>query len=341
MRWGDGLVAGSPYGRRWTAPSSTVCPAPSAALPPGPPRSVALPFGLELRRDVRIWKWGHTTTPAKSRRPQWRHEGKWQGWHEPSACRPTGVGGPQELGCSLADHPPSPPRTLDPTSDLLLPVALLCWYPFGEEEWGGIGPVLYLYLHLHLLHTSVSSHLSCVQAIPFPSPYLSLLCVFLDLSVACPVRSRAQCWYTNTDIGMTRRCGLTFGTCITQSCTSRWSRISSRRRRPDNSIVLDPWCDPPASFPPPSTLSTPRHWLIGLLVRFGHLCLWIPLLLEGLSLMSRLSSAVYLDACTNYGRAIFRNFFDGFVLTSPSPLCSGGEGGGGWELGGFTPQHFD
>ena len=44
---------------------------------------------------------------------------------------------------------------LDPTVGLSYPVAPLCGYLFGEEEWGGHGPVLFL--SLPLLHVSVYS----------------------------------------------------------------------------------------------------------------------------------------------------------------------------------------
>ena len=221
------------------APSSTVCPAPNAALPSGPPRSVARPSQLARRSTVRSWARGHATTPSKSCRPQCRHEGELQGWHETIPRRPTGVGGPPGSGCRLLDNPSPPPLPLDPNSGCSLPVAPLRWSPFGEEEWSSLVPVLYL--SFYLLRASVFCPPLCVRAAPLPSPSLSLHCVFLALSVARPKRCRARRWHTEIDIDMTRRYQQPCGTRISRSCMSTWAHIFRKRRQPDNPIILDRW----------------------------------------------------------------------------------------------------
>ena len=166
-----------------------------------------------------------------------------------------------------------------------------------EEEWSG--PILVLSLPLPLLGTPMSSPPLCVRAAPFPSPYLSFPCAFLASSVACSVRSGSWRWHTAPDISMIRRCSCPCGTRIALSCTSTWAHICNRPQQPDDPIVLEPWCEPPAPSPPPSSFSAYRYLLIGLLVSFGHLCLWLHLLLEVLSQTSRLSSALYSYARTN------------------------------------------
>ena len=119
---------------------------------------------------------------------------------------------------------------------------------------------------------------------------------------------------------------------ITWSCTSTWSCICNRHWRPDSSIVLELRCETPTLAPPPSPLYAPRYWLISLLVLFDHLCLWLPLFPEGLSLTSRLSSSVYLDVRTNSWSTAFLCNFSWICLHPPVFLCVGEKWGGGGRV---------
>ena len=161
-----------------------------------------------------------------------------------------------------------------------------------------------------------------LPAPPFTLPVPVYIFCFLGSSAACPVGSWPRRWHTVPDIIRTRICDWPCGTCIARSCTSTWDRICNRRQRPDNPIVLGPWCEPPASFPLSLPLSLPQFWSNGLLVCFSHLRLWLPLLLEGVSLTSQMIPAVYVYACTNSRRAVFCSIFDGFVFIPPL-FCRG------------------
>ena len=188
----DGLVAGSPSERQWTAPSSTVRTAPRSVLPPGPPRSVARPSCLAHRSAVREWPRDHATTPARFSFTWCRHEGGFQGWRETSPRWNPGVLGPPGSGCSLADTPPPSPSSW--SSGWLLPPcrsALMVSvrgrlvtarsFPFPFLSW--VRP--------------------CLPPLPASAPPYSLNlplsgpCVVLFLYVACPVGSGVKRCHTD------------------------------------------------------------------------------------------------------------------------------------------------
>ena len=141
-------------------------------------------------------------------------------------------------------------------------------------------------------------------AFPHPRPpFCPPCCTF------CLVGSGVRCCHDALDIGMTRRHDQPCGTHIARSCTSTWACIRSRRWWQDKPNVLVPGCEPPAPSPS-SYLRFPLWcWSNGMPGLLCHLRLWLPLLLEELSMTSRLFSDVYLDVCTNYQRTVFmRNF---------------------------------
>ena len=120
-----------------------------------------------------------------------------------------------------------------------------------------------------------------------------------------------------------------YGTHIARSCTLTLARIHSRRRRKNKPNGLVPWWVPPAPSPSPSLRLPPRSSRDGSPGLLVHLRLRLPLLLEGMSLTSRLKSDVYRDGRTYSLRAVFHAFFE--IWISPPPLCLGGvrTGGGG------------
>ena len=172
----------------------------------------------------------------------------------------------------------------------------------------------------------------------FPSLYPSSLLVFPASSAARVFKSGALCWCSAPEIGIKCRCSRPFKTCITRYYTSTLARICSRRQRLDTPIILEPWCELKAMSPPPSPVSVPQSWSIGPSVCKEHLRLWLPLLLEEMSLMSWMISSMYWFSRTDYRRAIFlRNFWWMCHHPPPSPVVVG-EGGGVKPGGYFSPD---
>ena len=122
-----------------------------------------------------------------------------------------------------------------------------------------------------LLRASESSIPSCACAAFLSYLSLSPLHFLSASSDDRPVGYGAPYWHTAPYIGRTHRCKRTCGSCIASLCTSTWAFICSRRQRPDKSIVLVPWCEPPAPSHTSSARFPPRSLLVELSDWFVHI----------------------------------------------------------------------
>ena len=88
MLWHGGPSGPPPSERRWSAPSSTACPAPPSSPSPRCWQSASPPSHSSPRSVALAWPWGHATIPAISHLLQSRHPNVCLGYREPSLRRP-------------------------------------------------------------------------------------------------------------------------------------------------------------------------------------------------------------------------------------------------------------
>ena len=110
----------------------------------------------------------------------------------------------------------------------------------------------------------------------------SLLPPFSSVSSAvCPAGSGARRWRTASYTDRTRSYVPPPDSRTARSCTTTVSRIHSRRCRQDTSVCPVPWWLPPALSPFSSPVPPPRALPQRAQVSPRHLCLCVPLFLEG------------------------------------------------------------